>query len=533
MAKSGRSITGPTGVSRPYLTVLAVALIFGVAVYFRLYDLGGRDLWTDEAWVALAAMRPTAAAALAAGQSTPPLYLLTVWAAVQLWGHSEAVLRGLSCLFGLGTLLIIWRLSRTLVEVPAALAALAAVAFSPIMVYYSKELKQYSGDAFFAVLVLWLAERLLARQGRRGWLALALAGVLGLGFSHALVFTLPVVGAVLWFTLPPARRPRLACVGIVWVLAFAAYFFLFIRREMDPELVEYWGQDFPNLSGLVPFFQWLGPALYRYFWYFLGEWGVFWGPLLLAAGLVMLVRRGQDRILVYLGGPLLLAFGAACLHRYPFMAHYGGNRLMLFSAPLLYLIVAAGAWAVFAWLWRRRQRWLALVLTGVLLVALHPLANLRENLYPLNNREEIQPLVSYLEKHLQPHDLVYVYYFAVSPFKYYYHGPATGICWGRSCVEKGLTLAAAAGGPPQRLWLVASHIPDLKFMRQFAADLLGPDWREEACFTRVGAVLLRFDRQPRAVAAKTPAAPPALPESGVPAHSGDTVYGSGPGPPAP
>ena len=155
------------------LTALAVALIFGVAVYFRLYELGARNLWTDEAWVALAAMQPTAAAALAAGQSTPPFYLLTVWAMVQLWGHGEAVLRGLSWLFGVGTLFLIWRLSRLLVEVPAALLALAAVAFSPIMVYYSKELKQYSGDAFFAVLALWLAERLRARQGRRGWLALA------------------------------------------------------------------------------------------------------------------------------------------------------------------------------------------------------------------------------------------------------------------------------------------------------------------------------------------------------------------------
>ena len=95
-------------------------------------------------------------------------------------------------------------------EVPAALLALAAVAFSPIMVYYSKELKQYSGDAFFAVLVLWLTERLRARGGRQGWLALALAGVVGLGFSQPLIFTLPVAGAVLWVTLPRAQRSRLA-----------------------------------------------------------------------------------------------------------------------------------------------------------------------------------------------------------------------------------------------------------------------------------------------------------------------------------
>jgi 4-amino-4-deoxy-L-arabinose transferase-like glycosyltransferase len=488
-----------------------VALIFGVAIFFRLYELGSRNLWTDEAWVALAAMQPTAAEALAEGQSTPPFYLLSVWALVQQWGHSEMVLRSLSWLFGVGTLFLIWRFSRRLVEVPAALLALAAVAFSPVMVYYSKELKQYSGDAFFAILVLWLTERLRAGGGGQGWVVLALAGVVGLGFSQPLVFTLPVAGVVLWAALPKAQRARLVILGGVWLLAAAGYYLLFIRREIDPELVAYWTQDFPDLSGLVPFFRWLGPALYRYFWYFLGEWGVIWGPLLMAAGIVVMVRRGGTRVVLYFVGPLLLGFGAACLHRYPFMAHYGGNRLMLFSAPVLYLLVAAGAWGVWAMLWRRRQRLLALALTALLLVGLNLRDGLKENLSPLNNREEIKPLVTYLEANFQPQDLIYVYYFAVAPFKYYYHGPNPGICWGRSCVEQGLDPADHAQTPPQRLWLVASHIPDLVFLRQFAAKLLGPDWREAACFTREGAALLRFDRQPQPPAPKTPTGPSAPP----------------------
>jgi 4-amino-4-deoxy-L-arabinose transferase-like glycosyltransferase len=523
----------PKGLSRPYLTALAVALVVGLAVYFRVHDLGGRNLWTDEAWVALAAMQPTAKAALAARQSTPPFYLLSVWAAAQLWGHSEAVLRGLSLLFGVGALLALWRLARSLVEAPAALLALTAAAFSPIMVYYSKELKQYSGDAFFAVLLIWLAERLWRTQGRRGWLALTLAGVVGLGFSHALIFTLPIVAVVLGATLPRGRGGRLALVGGIWVLAFAAYYVLFIRGEVDPQLLSYWSQDFPNFSGVAPFFQWLGPALYRYFWYFLGEWGVFWGPVLLVLGMVALVRHGRARVLTYLAGPLLLALGAACLHRYPFMAHYGGNRLMLFSAPLLYLIGAVGGWAGFAWLWRRRQRWLALALTGMFLVTLHPKAGIKADLHPLNNREEIQPLVSRLQANLKPGDLIYVYYFAVAPFKYYYHGPKKRICWGQSCVEKDLTTTSASGSPPRRLWLIASHIPDLKFMREFAANLLGPDWREAACYTRPGAVLFRFDRQPPEVAAKTPTYPLKPTESGAPDQLSGKAYKSVPTPPHP
>ena len=515
------------------LTAAAVALIVGVAVYLRLHELGARDLWTDEAWVALAAMKPTARQALDAGQSTPPLYLLSVWAAVRHWGHSEAVLRGLSFAFGVGTVVLFWFLARYLVEVPAALVGLVAVALSPAMVYYSKELKQYSGDAFFAILVLWLAERLRASQGQRGWLVLALAGVVGLGFSHALIFTLPIVAMVLYATLPLRRCGRLTLVVGAWGLAFAGYYVLFFRQEMDPALLAYWYQDFPNFSGLGPFFHWLGPALYRYCSYFLGKWGVVWGPVLLAAGLVVMVLRRRSRVLLYLLGPLVLAFAAACLHRYPFMAHFGGNRLMLFSAPVLYLLVAMGGWALFTWLSQNRLRLLALALTGVILVAMQPWAGINKDLRPLNNREEIQPLITYLEANRKPQDLVYVYYYAVAPFKYYYRGPTTGICWGRSCVEKGLDTTETTGKSPERVWLIASHIPDLKFMRQFAAGLLGPDWRETDCRTQVGAVLLRFDRQPQAAAAQTPASPSGPIESGTPDPSAGTAYKSIPEPPHP
>jgi hypothetical protein len=162
-------------------------------------------------------------------------------------------------------------------------------------------------------------------------------------------------------------------------------------------------------------------------------------------------------------------------------------------------------------LWRRRQRWLALALTVLLLAALNLRAGIKENLSPLNNREQLQPLVAYLEANRQPQDLIYVYYFAVAPFKYYYRTPDPGVCWGRSCVEQGLDTAGQARTPPQRLWLIASHIPDLVFLRQFAAKLLGPDWHEAACFTQEGAALLRFDRQPQVGEAKTPTGPSVSP----------------------
>ncbi|OGP71180.1 MAG: hypothetical protein A2Y80_10680 [Deltaproteobacteria bacterium RBG_13_58_19] len=496
---------------------IAWVIIIALAILFRLSDLWGRNLWTDEAWVALAALKPTPAEALAAGQSTPPLYLLTLWAMAKLWGSSEAILRSLSFCFGLGTVFLFWPLARRLASPGAALLALATVALSPVLVYFSKELKQYSGDAFFAVALILLAERLRASQGERGWLALTLVGLLGLGFSHALIFTLPVVAVVLWLALPFAGRLRLALLGAVWALGFAVFYLFFFRPQVDPELVVYWTQDFPDFSGPVGFSLWLGEALYRYLQYFLLKWGFFWGLPMLLLGMVTWWGQGPRRALLYWGGPLLLALAAAAFHRYPFMAHYGGNRLMLFSAPLLYLAVAIGVTASLTWLWRQRYRWLAPVLAVLILLALNPVEVLRENLHPSLNQGEIRPLISHLQSQLQPRDRVYVYYYAINPFKYYFHGNLDQVCWGKSCVETGWLWPKNGDSSPRRLWLLGAHYPNLKYMEEFAARLLGPGWRQAACLKRPGAVLFRFDWQGPAVAnSRTPRLRPSLSGSPTP-----------------
>ncbi len=251
------------------LAPLALALIGALGLIFRLSDLAARDLWTDEAWVALAALKASPGAALAAGQSTPPFYLLTVWAAAKILGGQEWVLRSLSFAFGVGTLVVSWLLARTLTSRRVSLLALAVVACSPIMVYYSKELKQYSGDAFFAVLAFYLAERLRASDGRRGWTALALTGLIGLGFSHTLVFCLPAAGLILWLSLPAARG-RLALLGGLWLLAFGTYYFLFFRHSLDPELVAYWSLGLSGFLGAGTVFSLAGgrsvPLLLVFLW---------------------------------------------------------------------------------------------------------------------------------------------------------------------------------------------------------------------------------------------------------------------------
>lgn len=508
------------------IPILVLCLI-ALAAFFRLVDLSARNLWTDEAWVALAVLKNTPGEVLAAGQSTPPFYLLTIWALTQVFGHSEAVLRALSCCFGLGTVLLFWPLARTLTAPAPAVVGLAAMAFSPIMVYFSKELKQYSGDAFFAVLLLLLTERLRAAQGKRGWLLLGLAGMLGLGYSHSLIFILPVALASLWFGLPFPQRARVTLIAAWWSAAFAFLYFWYFRHQVDPELVGYWSKDFPDFSSVLAFTLWLDGALRRYLVYFLGEWGGFWGAPLFVLGVIHLLKHRQRLACFYLAGPLLLAFGAAVLHCYPFMAHYGGSRLMLFSAPMLYLVVATGGVATFLFLWRHRLRWLTPLFLGAIFLSLKPVQMVQENFHPSFNRSQLKPLVMHLEDKMRPQDRVYVYYYAIHPFKYYFQGDLAQIYWGKSCVETGLELSPDEhedhGPQPPRLWLISGHYPNLAYMEAFAANLLGPDWRQTASLKTQGAVLYRFEQQETAMA-KNQTARPEPSVSGPPAPSREKAY---------
>ena len=58
---------------------------------------------------------------------------------------------------------------------------------------------------------------------------------------------------------------------------------------------------------------------------------------------------------------------------------------------------------------------------------LQPVKLWQENLYPQVIREEIEPLIKYVETHKRSGDSIYVYYFAIYPFKFYYQGPMENV----------------------------------------------------------------------------------------------------------
>jgi Dolichyl-phosphate-mannose-protein mannosyltransferase len=540
--------------SRQSKIILILFLFFlALGIFFRVYDLGQRNLWTDEAWVALAATQPTPSEVLQAGKSTPPLYLLTVWGMVQVFGRSETALRLASCLLGLGTLLLLWPLVQALLPPWSALTAFALGSVSNRLVYFSKELKQYSADIFFAVLIFFLVERQLQRQGRNGWLLFTALLALGLGFSHPLVFIMPVAALVLWWKLPQARKAITFSFSAL-ALTFFVYFWFFFRGQVDPDLLTYWQCDFPDMSCGRDFICWLGAGWSRFGRYFFNDWGAPLGFVFLVSGLIFFSRSNERRVIWYFFGPILAALIAAFAERYPFMGHAGGIRLMMFNAPMLIIVTGAGIAAIFSWLWgcnstgdenmplftsrpdslpskgevnvevdRTRvfygkggtrpkisnwSTWAGIVLAAVVIFWLQPAKLWQENLHPEANREEIKPLLQYLQTHRRPGDAIFVYYFAIDPFKFYYSGPKDDIMLGKSCHDASLPLPPERRQRMERLWMVFSHFETEAFVDSFVAKILGQGWTKQLELSQTGAILLCYLPPWNKTAAGSPAVIP-------------------------
>lgn len=182
---------------RPLLPAALVALA-GLALRVEQY-LHGRSLWFDEALLDLNVihrpLRRLLAEPLAYQQGAPPGFLTAQRLVVALLGGDDRTLRLVPLLAGCLTLVVFAHLAHRLLSRPAALLATALAAFSPFLVYYSAESKQYSTDALFTVVLLDLAVALLASRPRP-------LRACAFGMAGALVWSAPIRRR--WLPVAPA-----------------------------------------------------------------------------------------------------------------------------------------------------------------------------------------------------------------------------------------------------------------------------------------------------------------------------------------
>ena len=180
------------------IELAAWAIVVAGVVARTLHLATNRSLWADEASLALNILFRRWGALvgdLDHAQVAPVGSLVLEKAATSLFGPREWVLRLVPFLLGCAAMPVTWALARRIVGPVAALVALGIVAASPQAIYFSAELKQYSGDLFVCVGLLLATERHREAPGDPGrFLALLAAGAVAPWFSHPSVFVLAAIG---------------------------------------------------------------------------------------------------------------------------------------------------------------------------------------------------------------------------------------------------------------------------------------------------------------------------------------------------
>jgi mannosyltransferase len=131
---------GLNSVSRSLIAILVLSTVL------RLYQIGAESLWVDEMNSLI-----VAEGYWSHRNAARPLYyvLLNGWMA---FGHSDAWLRGLSVVFGVGCVALIFELGKQLFNRQTGLVAALLIGVSPLFINHSQEIRMYSLSSFLSLL---------------------------------------------------------------------------------------------------------------------------------------------------------------------------------------------------------------------------------------------------------------------------------------------------------------------------------------------------------------------------------------------
>ena len=414
---SGNLQIDKTGLSSPTKLEWMI-IVFGG--FLRLTQfLSNPSLWLDEAKLALNIVNRSfvqLCKPLDYGQGAPVGFLMLERSAVHLFGSGEYALRLFPFLSGMISLLLFYQLAKQ--SVPrAAPIAMGLFATSAPLIYYSSEVKQYSGDVAIALL-LWSAAMYCAscRLTLRRVVIFGLLGAVAVWFSHPATFVLAGLGmSLVLFCRAEDRWERAKQLSItfaMWGLSLGACYLLFLRHlSADQSLLDYWNFSFPpahlfSVAGV----EWFATT---FFAMFQNPAGLELSGVAAFAFLVGCIAMGSAKrqTLAILISPVLVTLIAAGFHKYPF-----NGRLLLFAVPALLIPIAEGVEYI------RCQTRIQAPAVGACLIGVlffYPLLFSSYHLFKPSLREEIKPVLNYVQAHAREGDVLYIHPDAIAAFQYY------------------------------------------------------------------------------------------------------------------
>lgn len=375
----------------PALLVLAALTAFGAAV--RAPGLTAKDLWYDDAWVALPAHRGLGST-LRLSMSAPGFGVLgKAWISVDPSSTTWSLL--LPYLLACAVPVAVYAMGRTYRLSPWwSLGLASAVTVAPDAILYSTRFKPYSAEVLVSALLLTVTERFRLERSTRRLLAFTAVAVLGVALSAALIVV--AVGCTAALVVGALRHRTLTSrVGVAAGVVTVACACVGVRdrASVPTHLHAFWTASHamlavpPHLSDLAAT---ISTSSITYLHGALGlpiavedlasstlvTSGAAWqvetilAVTLLVAGIAVptlqLVVGRRDLRLLAPASVLAVAIAAWALGLFPF----GTGRTDLYSYPAVGLLAAVALRVgVERWLQRRGLRVLAVVATAIAVVA--------------------------------------------------------------------------------------------------------------------------------------------------------------------
>jgi mannosyltransferase len=212
--------------------MILLILILGFGL--RLISIN-QSLWLDEATSALTTKMNLRYffEKFIPGDFHPPLYylLLRIWSS--FFGSSEIALRSLSIVFGVGTIYIVYLISKAcanqnLVGKKIGLIAALLLATSGLHIYYSQEARMYSMSTFLVALLIYFFVKTLRERGVGNWVAFGITLGLIAMTDYLPLLVLPAIWIFAflekkdfyWWKKFIMSHIILAILGLLWLPVF-------------------------------------------------------------------------------------------------------------------------------------------------------------------------------------------------------------------------------------------------------------------------------------------------------------------------
>ncbi|PSO93224.1 MAG: hypothetical protein BRC48_12930 [Cyanobacteria bacterium QS_9_48_30] len=396
---------------------LPIALVLLLAATLRFYQLGTESLWIDEIY----SIRDARSLPTDLLNSTRPLYylLLGVW---MQFGSSEAWLRGLGVIFGVGSVFLIYLLGFRLSGKATGLVAALLLSLSPLAINHSQEVRMYMLSVCLGLGGTLALSHGLERPTKSSfgwWAGLRVLAILSTPLNFLLLLPDSVLLGVRFrkqrYSLLKFRK-WLLLAGILvlpTLVMFALELPSFLAKkesEIPPPGIRafvgaltrftVWPLESP-IEGLAGF--------YEHFFF-----NAYAAVLMILLG-VALFNKQRSRQLFWAGTwaflPLAVLFSLSQIHT----SLWGVDRYLLFASPYVLILLAAGWVQVWSW-----QRILAFLVALIYAIAV---GGALIHYYTEQSREDWRGVVQVITSNEQSDDAIVLFPDAFTPaVNYYYEG---------------------------------------------------------------------------------------------------------------